>query len=400
MLLSEFIDICLEFNCDTIIDVENLVKAYKVENEPVPFNDEEVTDWLRNQSLNSRLEITKVDLPKNQHELMDMDDYFEVNRNVEAIYLDENNVLGGEEEFSSFSSRKIESDPESLENETTGYTRKSKKRRNYVEDDCDDEEIEKVERVSYRTPDGEGTNPLYDEQLKKACNDVLQNGISFLTASRKYGITRSVIHRHVQRLRQGKTSEDSPGPSVKEEEKIVSWWDKINPSWNVDPPPEECEQMSKKPKLKIKCKSEGSNAKNPKFLENLRLAVDDVVNNGLSFWTAHKKYGITRSVIHRHVQRIRREQEGQASKKRKPKKSEEMPLEEMISPQSCSSQQLSSAAPVNIVQLREELNKFKERLQKAINACRNDGVHVKKASKMFDVPAESIERNLKGFKRT
>lgn len=63
-------------------------------------------------------------------------------------------------------------------------------------------EESKVERVAYRCADGDTPNPLYDEQLKKACEDVIENGISFLTASRKYGITRSVVHRHVQRIRQ------------------------------------------------------------------------------------------------------------------------------------------------------------------------------------------------------
>lgn len=65
-------------------------------------------------------------------------------------------------------------------------------------------EESKVERVAYRCADGDTPNPLYDEQLKKACEDVIENGISFLTASRKYGITRSVVHRHVQRIRQSR----------------------------------------------------------------------------------------------------------------------------------------------------------------------------------------------------
>lgn len=55
--------------------------------------------------------------------------------------------------------------------------------------------------------------------------------------------------------------------------------------------------------------------------------------------------------------------------------------------------------PVNLMQLREEQNKYKERLQKAITACRNEDTSIKKASKMYDVPMDAIERNLQGYKK-
>lgn len=58
------------------------------------------------------------------------------------------------------------------------------------------------------------------------------------------------------------------------------------------------------------------------------------------------------------------------------------------------------ANAMNLTQLREEQNRFKKRLQEAINSCRDSGNSVKKAAKMFGVPQQSIERNLRGFKNT
>ena len=71
----------------------------------------------------------------------------------------------------------------------------------------------------------------------------------------------------------------------------MSWWDASNPSWNNF---EEQEARHKKSKSKIKYKVDGLKGRNPEFVENLRKAVEDVLQNGVSFWTAHKKYGITR----------------------------------------------------------------------------------------------------------
>ena len=51
------------------------------------------------------------------------------------------------------------------------------------------------------------------------------------------------------------------------------------------------------------------------------------------------------------------------------------------------------------MQLREEQNKYKERLQKAITACRNEDTSIKKASKLYEVPMDAIERNLQGYKK-
>lgn len=58
----------------------------------------------------------------------------------------------------------------------------------------------------------------------------------------------------------------------------------------------------------------------------------------------------------------------------------------------------ASSISMNISQLREEQDKLKRRLQQAINSCRDDGNSARKAAKMFSVPADAIERSLKGFK--
>jgi transposase len=377
--LQEFIDLCLEFNCDTIIDVENLVKTHKIETGETLFKEEHVSEWLKLQETNPELEIKKTEIPK--QEIINVNDYFEANRNVEAIYLNEDG--GGEIEQFLLCESKKEQIEEYLKKESDDDFEYDKK-------DFNDEDLisTKVERIAYRSPDGEGTNPLYDEQLKRACEDVIQNGISFLHASKKYGITRSVIHRHVQIRRkvQNVSQLHSAGPSgVKSDannEKAISWWDATNPSWNTEPQSEN-KILKKSKHTKIKYKVDGTRGKNPEFVDNLKKAVDDVLKNGVSFWTAHKRYGVTRSVIHRHVQKIRKLQQESAGKKKKQKKVKVELLQQ----------------PPNIMQLREELNRFKERLQKAINACRNEGMHIKKASKFFDIPIESIERNLKGCSR-
>lgn len=53
---------------------------------------------------------------------------------------------------------------------------------------------------------------------------------------------------------------------------------------------------------------------------------------------------------------------------------------------------------INIKQLREEQEKFKKRLQEAVNSVRDNINSVKKAAKLFDVPTSAIERNLKTYK--
>lgn len=110
-----------------------------------------------------------------------------------------------------------------------------------------------------------------------------------------------------------------------------------------------------------------------------------------------------RSVIHRHVQRIRQENSARSRSRKKiktPKKPREIKeiKDEPVVPQLPRPILIAAPQPVNILQLREEVTKYKERLQKAINACR-DGSSVKKSSKTYDVTADAIERNLQGFKR-
>lgn len=309
-LLQEFIDFCLEFNCETIPDVDELIKNHKIELDDVPVSDQLIQEWYTQNSTNTRINITRLEVPLKVE--FDIDEYFEVNQNVETIYLNENDDQ--QQNIDDFPILKNK-DYEGLINEFAMGGVKEE----FIDDDeiegTDNEVVdgdgEKAERIAYRTIDGEGTNPVYDEKLKLACGDVMNNGISFLTASRKYGITRSVIHRHVQRLRgkmgllSPKQNFNIPGTSSKSvslkpsssSTHEMSWWDATNPSWNTDPTP--IFKHSKKSKNKVQYKVEGTKGRNPEFAENLRKAVEDVMKNGISFWTAHKKYGITRSVIHR-----------------------------------------------------------------------------------------------------
>lgn len=125
---------------------------------------------------------------------------------------------------------------------------------------------------------------------------------------------------------------------------------------------------------------------NPVFLQNLNAAVEDVRKNQLSYWNAYKKYGITRSVIFRHVQKINEQEQLKKKEKKELLKS--------------SAPSISfPALAMNINQLREEQNRFKKRLQEAINSCRDNNNSVKKAARIFGVPAPAIERNLRGFKK-
>ena len=113
---------------------------------------------------------------------------------------------------------------------------------------------------------------------------------------------------------------------------------------------------------------------------NLEMAVEDV-KGGMSLWNAHKKYGINKSSI------IRQLQKDNESRKQ---------IKKNVAAPSITFPNFALA--MNLTQLREEQNRFKIRLQEAINSCRDSGNSAKKASKMFGVPVEAIERNLRGFK--
>lgn len=53
---------------------------------------------------------------------------------------------------------------------------------------------------------------------------------------------------------------------------------------------------------------------------------------------------------------------------------------------------------LNIKQLREDQEKFKVRLQEAVNSVRNNLSSIAKAAKMYEVSTSAIERNLKNYK--
>lgn len=110
--------------------------------------------------------------------------------------------------------------------------------------------------------------------------------------------------------------------------------------------------------------------------ESLEMTVDDDIRR------SHKKYGVSRSSVFKHSQKTNdNSHEHKQIKKNTPAPSISFP-----------------ALAMNLAQLREEQNRFKKRLQQAINSCRDSGNSVKKASKLFGVPADSIERSLRGFK--
>lgn len=158
--------------------------------------------------------------------------------------------------------------------------------------------------------------------------------------------------------------------AIKEEYENVQYIDDDNPNFEL------VEEIEKK-KQELES-AESKREDDPQLYENLELAAEDV-RKGMSFFHAHKKHNLSRNMILRHLQKTREQR-----KKTK-------------------AAQLKPAFPAfSISQLREEQNKFKKKLQDAINSCRDSGNSIKKASRTFGVPIEAIERNLhrRGFKRT
>lgn len=134
-------------------------------------------------------------------------------------------------------------------------------------------------------------------------------------------------------------------------------------------------------KLKDQEDSEYDQMQEELSMENLEMAVDEV-KSGMSTWNAHKKYGVPRDLI---LKRLDGSPDHQQSRKAIKKN--------LLAPSIT-----FPALAMNLTQLREEQNRFKKRLQEAINSCRDSGNSVKKASKIFGVPVQAIERNLRGFK--
>lgn len=124
----------------------------------------------------------------------------------------------------------------------------------------------------------------------------------------------------------------------------------------------------------------------PEFLENLEMAAEEV-RKGMSFWNAHRRYGVARGMILKHLQK---NSELQQAKKKLKKALAIASVPPLPQP----------AVPISIAQLRAEQDRFKKRLQEAINSCRDAGNSPKKASRMFGAPVEAIERSLRGFKKT
>lgn len=126
---------------------------------------------------------------------------------------------------------------------------------------------------------------------------------------------------------------------------------------------------------------ESKKQKTPNQIEPLE-EVDESPERGLSFQKTQNKHKDSKTVTFRPV-------EAHSYPQKSLKRLNASPVRPSMT---------FPVLPINLHQLREEQNRFKKRLQMAINYCRDNGSSTKKASKMFGVPLEAIERNLRGFK--
>lgn len=175
-----------------------------------------------------------------------------------------------------------------------------------------------------------------------------------------------------QKTNEAKEQSSGEPRVIKEEYENVQYIDDDNPNF-------ELVEENEKNKLEVEA-AETKREDDPQLYEDLELAAGDV-RKGMSFWNAHKKYGLSRNMILRHLQKT--------GEQRKKVKAAHLKQSTASIP----------ALAMNINQLREEQNRFKKRLQEAINSCRDSGNTPKKAAKMFGVPIDAIERNLRGFKK-
>ncbi len=229
-LIKEFIELCLEFNLDSSIrDLEEFINVHNATSE-----------------LQLKPAYVKIE------SALEIDDSFVVGENKDEDKDIELFVEAGDE---------------------------------FNDEDVYDLIEYEPEKIKYKNSNGIGLNPHYKENLERACNDVIEHRISYLTASRTYGISRSVIHRHVKRKIQ-KIKEDV-NESCKQKSDDCS----------QDP----CEPTKKAISHSKYTVPSRSRRNDPHFTENLQKAVNDVLYKGSSFWSAQKKYTISRSVIHRHV---------------------------------------------------------------------------------------------------
>lgn len=165
-----------------------------------------------------------------------------------------------------------------------------------------------------------------------------------------------------------KLEENQEAVEVKEEYLNVQYLDETPSFMAVDPDKPFAEEAERK-RDDATCKLENSVNQEKKEL---------------NIFDIEKKQSIGRNVLFKQVQKIN-----------EPPKQTHKPSKSSAAPSIT-----FPAVAMNLTQLREEQNRFKKRLQEAINSCRDSGNSVKKAAKMFGVPQLSIERNLRGFKNT
>lgn len=344
-LVDEFCNICTELCCDSILDIDEFIKQHKnnVEQEPaeIPFKNEDFIYEDQGEDINDLIEIDDAVYQSESEELCDQNS---LNFIIEER-MDEN-----ESEYFLEAENDQENDMEPFV---------------IVNEENSTKPQAKAPKLRFRKADlGSLPDQQYENQLLLACESIVKNGMSYLKASEQFGIARSVIHRHVKKLKE----ESFPNVDEKEQSTSTSWWDALSPSLKSNPSSALYKSMKRN---------------DPEFIDKVQKAVHDVIHNQSSYWRAQKTYGITRSVIHRHVQK---------AKAAAATKAEQLRLKKYEKVSNWKSSEESTLVPITLLQ--EEHESFKKRLQNAINACRNDGMRLEDASTAFVVSIESLQRNL------
>lgn len=356
-LINEFCDICTELCCDSILDIDKFVKQHKnsvpVQEPEIAFKNEDSfiyeEDQDQGEDINDLIEIDDAEYLSESEELCDQNS---LNFIIEER-MDENESSG----------YFLETDDNSQENEMKPFV--------IVNEENSAKPQTKAPKLRYRRADiGSLPDQQYENQLLLACESIVKNGMSYLKASEHFGIARSVIHRHVKKLKE--ESEQLPNVDEKEQTSNTSWWDALSPALKSNPSSALYKSMKRN---------------DPEFIEKVQKAVHDVMHNQCSYWRAQKIHGITRSVIHRHVQKAKAAAAAKSEllRMRKNEKASNLKSTEARSEE-------STLVPITLLQ--EEHEEFKKRLQNAINACRNDGMRLEDASAAFVVSIESLQRNL------
>jgi hypothetical protein len=164
------------------------------------------------------------------------------------------------------------------------------------------------------------------------------------------------------------------------------------------------EDQNEKPRLNVEFE-ESSNVETIFFDENEFEGTEDIIKeeylNEAQFETKHIKYENQNQTMYHVIEEVTEAQEFNTnvsctvSQQESKRPGKEFPLIRKSMKPSIS----FPAQQINLSQLKEEQERFKKRLQDAINLCKN-GKSVKKAAKLFSVSEDAISRSLRGFKLT